>query len=233
LTAGAALLLAAPATAGTLDQQQTLFDAGTEPIYNDDGMGSSGQSAAQTFTAGLTGGLDQVDLYLQQFGPPTADLTVEIYDTVGGTPINSLATASISAADVPSIGYSFVPATFDPPVPVTAGTQYAIVAWTASLVAKPYYWKLNGGDPYAGGSLRVQLAANASPPTAGFWGPSGATDTVFRTYVVVPSTTGTPPPGPPASPGPTGQRAAALKKCAKKKGKKRKKCKKRARRLPV
>jgi hypothetical protein len=50
----------------------------------------------------------------------------------------------------------------------------------------------------------------------------------------------TPPPGgatptpPPASPGPTGQRAKALKKCAKKKTKRaKKKCKRRARKLPV
>jgi hypothetical protein len=47
---------------------------------------------------------------------------------------------------------------------------------------------------------------------------------------------GPPPPTPPpaASPGPTGQRAAALKKCKKKKSKKaRKKCKKKANKLPV
>jgi hypothetical protein len=43
-----------------------------------------------------------------------------------------------------------------------------------------------------------------------------------------------PPPPPAASTGPTGQRAAALKKCKKKKSKQaRKKCKKKANRLPV
>jgi hypothetical protein len=43
-----------------------------------------------------------------------------------------------------------------------------------------------------------------------------------------------PPPGPAPAAGPTGKRAAALKKCKKKKSKKaRKKCKKKARKLPV
>jgi len=46
--------------------------------------------------------------------------------------------------------------------------------------------------------------------------------------------TAPPPPPPPANTGPTGQRAAALKKCKKKKSKQaRKKCKKKANRLPV
>jgi CSLREA domain-containing protein len=46
-------------------------------------------------------------------------------------------------------------------------------------------------------------------------------------------TTTTTPPAAPAASGPTGQRAAALKKCKKKKGKARKKCKKKAMKLPV
>src|SRR5262249_19112422 len=52
------------ALAGTLDQQQTVFDVGTGTI-------DSGETPAQTFTAGLSGGIDQVDLYLDAHGAPT------------------------------------------------------------------------------------------------------------------------------------------------------------------
>jgi hypothetical protein len=237
LIGGATLLFAAPASAGTLDQSQTLADGASHSIYDDDGMGSSGQSVAQTFTAGLTGDLDQVDLNISKFGSPAADLTVQIWDTVSGTPVNVLATESVPASSLTTTP-AFTPVIFDPRVPVTAGTQYAIVAWAATPFASPYSWTEAGGNPYAAGELRVQLAPNASPPTPGFWGPSGATfDMTFRTYVVTPPVTTPPPPA--ATSAPTGQRAAALKKCKKKRkkldwSKKRyKKCKKQANLLPV
>jgi hypothetical protein len=236
LAALGALLIPAAASAGTLDQEQALSSGASHSIYDDDGMGSSGQSVAQTFTAGLTGDLDQVDMNISKFGTPTADLTVQIWDTVGGTPVNVLATESVPAASLTTTP-AFTPVTFDPRVPVTAGTQYAIVAWAATPFASPYSWTEAGANPYAAGELRVQLAPNASPPTPGFWGPSGATfDMTFRTYVVTPPTT-TPPP--PTTTGPTGQRAAALAKCKKKRKKldwskrRYKKCKKQANLLPV
>jgi hypothetical protein len=222
---------ATSASAGTLDQEQAVYGGLGHSIYADDTDPFSESSVAQTFTAGITGQLDQVELYVGKSGSPTADLTVQIYDTFDGTPQSALATESVPAAAV-SAGPTFVPVTFDPTVPVTAGTQYAIVAWTASLFANPYFWGEAGGNPYAAGELRVQQGSNASPPTPGFWGPSGATvDMTFRTYVIPPPTQ---PPAQPPVASPTGKRAAALKKCKKKKSKKaRKKCRKKARRLPV
>jgi hypothetical protein len=229
---------ATSASAGTLDQQQAEYGNVLHGVYANNGVCNCEQSVAQTFTAGITGDLDQVDLYLQKTGTPAADLNVEIYSTFDGTPDSSLATASVSPAEVDaSPDISFVPVTFDPPLPVTAGTKYAIVAWTASTFNNHYLWGEEGGNPYAPGELRVQSAPEASPPVPGQWGPSGATvDMTFKTYVVTPFTEpppGTPAPTPPAA-SPTGQRAAALKKCKKKKSKKaRKKCQKKARRLPV
>jgi hypothetical protein len=233
VAAALALASAAAATsasAGTLDQEQAVYGGASHSIYADDTDPFSESSVAQTFTAGITGQLDQVELYVDKFGSPTADLTVQIYETFDGTPENALATESVPATAV-STAYTFVPVTFDPTVSVTAGTQYAIVAWTASLFANPYSWGEAGGNPYAAGELRVQQGPNASPPTQGSWGPSGATvDMTFRTYVTPPSTT-TPPP---TTAAPTGKRAAALKKCKKKKSKKaRAKCRKRAKKLPV
>jgi hypothetical protein len=49
-------LLAPPiASAGTLDQQQTDTSAGNSGVY-------STQTIGQTFTPGLTGGLDQISI---------------------------------------------------------------------------------------------------------------------------------------------------------------------------
>jgi hypothetical protein len=74
-------------------------------------------------------------------------------------------------------------------------------------------------NPYAGGSPFTNIGA---PPPTGSWSAS-AGDLAFKTYVV-----------PTASTGPTGKRAAALKKCKKKHSHKaKKKCKKKARKLPV
>jgi hypothetical protein len=238
LIGGATLLLAAPASAGTLDVEQSQFNNVSHGIYGDP-TNANESSIAQTFTAETTGDLDQVDLYLQKFMAPPSDLNVEIWDTVGGTPINTLATESVPATAVTaSPNYSFVPVAIDPPVPVTEGTRYAIVAWTASPNTAYYSWGEANGNPYADGELRVQQGMNTSPPNPALWGPSGATvDMTFKTYVDVPATMTptTPATSPPTATAAsqTGQRGAALKKCKKKKGKARKKCKKRALKLPV
>src|SRR3954464_14703142 len=74
------LLVPNLAMAGTLDQQQ--------PIVGDTGVNAnSGQSVAQTFTAGVSGKLDQVDLNLgASESPPTFPLIVELRDFSGDLP---------------------------------------------------------------------------------------------------------------------------------------------------
>ena len=71
----AALIPAAGASAGTLDQQQTTPGFGSIAV-------DASFSRAQTFTAGLTGQLDQVDLKLQGMSL-TTPLTVQIRDGSG------------------------------------------------------------------------------------------------------------------------------------------------------
>jgi hypothetical protein len=206
---------AAPASAGTLDQQQTSTDANLGLFTN--------SSPAQTFTAGITGALDQVDLSLIRIGatlPPS--FTVEIRNTSAGQP----GTAVLATSTLPtsSVGGSleFVPIAFATPAPVTAGTQYAIVAYSPGAPADDVAWGVNtAGNLYSGGN--AWTSAQPHPPTAP-WDDLGPEDMAFKTYVT--------PPSPPA--GSTGQQAAALKKCKKKKSKKvRKKCKKKAKKLPV
>jgi hypothetical protein len=198
------------ALAGTLDQQQT-----DGPAYSDI---YSSASLAQSFTAGVSGGVDQVDLYLSSPGAPTAPLSVEIRDVYAGAPgVIVLASHSVPASGFPA---AFMSIKFATPAPVVAGTQYAIVAYSSTGISNPYLWFVSTANPYAGG----QKFAGPSPPSLGSWSGYPTGDLAFKTYVVPPVTTSSP----------TGQRAAALKKCKHKHSKrKRKKCRKTANLLPA
>src|SRR3954464_6063363 len=98
---------------------------------------------AQTFTAGLSGPLGKVELYLNRLNivvgepPPELPITVEIRTVSGLDPSTTvLATATIPASAIPIAQEpAWVPATFNTPTAVVAGTQYAIVAYTASAYA--------------------------------------------------------------------------------------------------
>jgi hypothetical protein len=218
LTAGAALLPAS-ASAGTLDQQQPTMGPLLRTI-------DSGVSEAQTFTAGISGGLDQADLALQHFGSPTHNLIVEIRDgSAAGPGIQILATQSLTPSSVPTTT-AFVPVAFSPPAPVVAGQQYAIVAWSTVASSNQYDWQETdgtNGDLYPPGGPFFTNSAS-QPPTGG-WNSLGPTsDFAFKTYVI---------------PAATGERAAALRRCKKRAHKhhwphnRLKKCKRKANLLPV
>jgi hypothetical protein len=234
VAAAAALIPAAGASAGTLDQQQTLSNFG----------GLSVTKYAQTFTAGLTGQLDQVDLALSGMSV-TTPLTVQIRDGSATAPGDTvLASASVPTSAVTS-SESFVPIAFASPASVSAGTQYSIVALNASPPISGWFWyagKTPDGSlesAYEGG--RLYGSPNGPPGTGPWFEGNTLADFEFKTYVAPP------PPPPPGTGGgsggggtsATGQRAAELKKC-KKKAKKQhwtktrlKKCKKKAKLLPV
>jgi hypothetical protein len=198
------------ATAGTLDQQQTATD------YNG-GIGAT-STIAQVFTSGLTGSLDHVDLLLVHLASPTDPVTVEIRNTSSSAPGSSvLASASLPPASIP-LTSAFVPVTFASPPAVAAGTQYAIVAYSADP-SNDYGWGTKLADVYPGGhSYNVTLSPPGPSPV---WNDGAAVDQAFKTYVATPVAA-------------TGQRAKALAKCKKKHSKKkRKKCRKKAKRLPV
>jgi hypothetical protein len=227
LVTGAALLPAS-ADAGTLDQQQT-DTSGPSPGYVV-GPVSGASSSAETFTAGLSGGLDQVDMFLDCFVcSNTVGVTVQITNAVGGAPGTTvLATASIPAVSVGPAPGSFISVAFGSPANVQAGTQYAIVAYTSG--SDTYRWRGAAGTPYSGGQ---GFSSGSSPP--GAWLAASKTF-AFKTYVV-PTPTASGPTG--TSVSPTGQRAATLASCKKRArkhdwSKKRlRKCKRKANLLPV
>ena len=87
----------------------------------------SGQSAGQTFTAGLSGELTSVTIFLKNGGAATEDLSVAISAVSGGLPSGAaLATQSIANADVPATEGALT-VTFETPATVAAGTEYAIL----------------------------------------------------------------------------------------------------------
>jgi len=177
ITAVAALMPAAGASAGTLDQQQTISNFGGLQV-------DSTQSKAQTFTAGLTGQLDQVDLALSDMGA-TTPLTVQIRDGSATAPGDTvIASASVPTSDVPSIE-SFVPIPFASPALVTAGTQYSIVALNDSSGWFWYSGKTDTASAYVGGRL---YGSPNGPPGTGPWTEGNTmADFEFKTYVAPPS----------------------------------------------
>ena len=249
-------LTASPALAGTLDQSQT---GGSTP----GGIGSAGavgtppqiHHSGQAFTAGLSGALDQADLYLErECASPQDDLSVQIR-TVSGNPAlptsTLLATTTVPAASVP-LSFGWVTVQFPAPAAVSAGTRYALVAASTGACgvfiggtpvgAIPgYAWRFASAEPYTGGTRLSSSNAGAS------WSSLAGEDFAFKTYVVPPPPDPDPDPtGPGTGTGTgsgtgtgtgattaTGQRAAALKKCRKKRGAARRKCKRAASRLPV
>jgi hypothetical protein len=211
VTCAACALFPGAASAGTLDQQQTGTDPHTFTV-------GANQAIAQTFTAGLSGKIDRVDLVIDKESAPAAPLSVEIRSVSGGSPTSTVLAATSVPASAVSTSPTFVSIGFASPATAVAGTQYAIVASSAAAVFNEYEWTeapLPPANPYAGGAV-FEMA----PPTSGSWAAAAAgVDLAFKTYVA--SAT-------------TGARAAALKKCKKKHShKKRKKCRKKAQLLPV
>jgi hypothetical protein len=178
-----------PARAQTLDQSQLTANVASELDADPPG------SFAQTFTAGLTGNLVRVDLRIGSPSPGITDpLTVEIrtVDAMGVPTTTVLATETVTPLDVGNGPGVLTTVVFDPPVAVTANTQYAIVLYSAANpdpTVPQAGWVWFGGipDPYAGG---VGYFSNASPPAAA-WTPDlfnsqqglVGVDWVFATYV--------------------------------------------------
>lgn len=199
LTAAAALGWSPVAGAvGTVDQQQTSTEGGATPV-------SPTEALAQTFTAGRSGRLDRVDLFLGDPGSdPATPLTVELRTTAAAAPNGPagdvLASTTVPGSAVPAnTSAAFVGVTFATAPQVTAGQRYAIVAHTSGMAL--YFWFRGGADPYPNGALFG--ASSPSGPWTAF-----PTDAAFRTYVESAPATGGTTTGGGGSPAPTGTGSA-------------------------
>jgi hypothetical protein len=185
------------ASAGTLDQQQTASNTDAGLFTN--------QSVAQTFTAGISGAVDQADLLLFKVGTPTNAVTVEVRKVSAGAPgTTALASGTIPLSAIPPATASFVPVTFATPAPVTAGTQYALVAYEVAEAGDAVGWRYqNNTDVYPGGGF---FDTFETVPPVDSWTEQVGDDAGFKTYVG---------PAPPTPPSPTNT-GTTRKKCKKK-----------------
>jgi hypothetical protein len=171
------VLLAPSASAGvTIDQrQETQTELNGVPL-----VGS--QVAAQTFTAGRNGVLDQVDLLVTRYGAP-GSLTVEIHTTQAGVPTGRvLASGAVVDASLDADPYTFewVSVALRPTSVVSNDIQYAIVLRDAGRAVFPsdyFVWAVANDNPYARGAALTSVDRGAT------WYPDAASDLAFRTYL--------------------------------------------------
>ncbi len=176
--------------AATLDQSN---------LQSNTGLCDSFTFYAQTFTAGKTGPLVGVDLYIAAGNMSAYDAGLTIRQVDGSTGWPTGTDQDIShvhvAANFSGLEHFSLPGD----VIVTAGTQYAIeyARWNGGLVADPYgSICLMFGGSYAGGQgLNWSMG---SPPT---W--SNVGEWAFQTYVDTQDANPTPTPTPTPPPGPT------------------------------
>lgn len=189
----AALTLAACATAAPAraaadpDQAQAAEDSNTMLFVYDPVL------LAQTFTAGIGGGLERVDLRLVRDPLAALPLVVQIRNVAAdGRPGNQvLASGPVAASAVPASDVGWVSATL-PRSPSVAGARYALVVsapgapygqsflWGAGSLAHglPQFSDLYpGGQPFRSGD------------GATWEGPFDPGDFAFRTFVVTPPET--------------------------------------------
>ena len=175
-TLSLAVTAAPVAAVGLADQNQ-------EQPPTDGFVARSVTFVAQTFTAGLSGTLNQVDLRLGRLDPLERNLTVQIQTVLGGTPTGVvLASAVLTPADVPVQNFpdlTFVSLVL-PPSESIAGTAHAIVVSypaAAPFGGAQYLWGATGGDPYPSGEALLTFDGGTS------WLHQSDFDMGFRTFV--------------------------------------------------
>jgi hypothetical protein len=166
---------------GTVDQQQTLWITGSFLVCGDSING------AQIFTAGRSGLLDTVGLFVSVLSEPSASLDVQLRTvTASGLPGSSvLAAASVRSAAVdPRLGQELL-FPFASPAAIAAGGRYALVISSAvpcsPVLSRP--WAVNFGYPtsYTVGEGYVSFDAGTQ------WTQLAPQfDFAFKTYVTPP-----------------------------------------------
>lgn len=156
------------------------------------GIGYGGltyQYPGQVFTAGITGELTRIDLYLTYTGTPTnpINFAVSASDPTTGEPVGSvLASASRLSANqaggtVP-IDTGSAPAptqiVFGSPASITAGSRYVVIASSAENGFYSNYYSLwfNSAGSYSGGNMVWENQSG--------WQRNLFNDAGFTTYVI-------------------------------------------------
>lgn len=148
-----------------LDQEQPLFNSGTSART------LPGYTVWQSFTAGHTGTLSEIDMGF--FLECNGDGTLRVYSGEG------TAGALLQSVAVPVIGHNQVLTwnAWGVSVPITAGSEYTFeLTPDASTLPDPYGVCTGANNPYAGGIMGLNPGGIANTPY----------DMTFRTYVQIP-----------------------------------------------
>ncbi len=175
----AALPTSTAAATDTLDQTSGAGDPGSS--YRANGL-------AQSFTAGKSGFLNQIDLYMVDYGSTGIVFTLNIYagQSVTGT---LLASATFGSSNIPYNPGGWLSVLFDQPAQVQAGQQYTMHL-TSSISDTPQTtWKLYATDVYAGG--RAYTSSSWSDYDMGFITYVGDSPRDYTTTLAVSPITGT------------------------------------------
>jgi hypothetical protein len=166
LAAGMCLTLPAPAAAlaDTLDQSQTVANSSvTVP---------NTQMLAQTFTAGMSGQLDKLSLFIgQQFA--SGGESIQVQSVAGGKP-SGVVLGGTSTSGVLNPAWKDFP--LSPAASVTAGTQYAIVLIPTATSGNTS-WTSSKTVTYAGGQEWTGVQATSA------W-TAGTMSFAFKTWVL-------------------------------------------------
>jgi len=170
------LLVSAPARAVVIvtcpgvDQAQTASSMDDHVTQN--------HPLAQVFTAGRTGTLSQVDVYVKEYNSnATQNLVAAIHSVSGSTPTATVLAGPVNVAPaaVPDGSFGWVTVS-GLNLAVTATTEYAIVLGTAAAANEDYAWAVNNsGNAYAGGDRFWS--------DGGAWNPVLGADHAFRTFI--------------------------------------------------
>jgi hypothetical protein len=150
---------------------------------------SNTQDLAQTFTVGITGLLDRIDVQVGRDADPTGPLVVQLRKTLpsgfpGDTPADLLAEVTLDESSIPTVTFATTFTQVDlggQSFPVIAGEVYAIAlrSTTTGNSGRRYLWASDSPDQYAGGRAYVRGIL-----TGGVYQTGNPVERGFRTYVV-------------------------------------------------
>jgi len=186
-TATLLFLLATRTAVGevVLDQQNDVTGSATADSTN-----GGITELAQTFTVGITGTLNRVEVQLARFFGSGGDMVLSIYNTSGGLPIGpSLGSKSLPWTVIPSTGYDYQ--VFDlnsVSIPATAGTVMAFVLSSTSGGATGGPRNSFTLNSYPGGEAQYRTA-NSNDPWQAF---PNSHDYGFKIYVDIAEPMATP-----------------------------------------
>ncbi len=179
------------AASDTLDQAQTALPWTYRPSFGS-GVYINNYNItkmAQTFTAGQSGTLDRVSVYLDDSYIPNGPVTVSIQTVTNGLPSGiEIGQGMIPASAIPFGPYyapnpQWVSTKISPvggkSLAMTPGTQYAIVLSAGG--GDQITW-FGSGDVYPGGSMVNQYSSG--------WGSVPNADAMFQTYIIPPTAKG-------------------------------------------